>query len=521
MSDGREIELKLGMAPDDLARLSFSPPLASPALDPPSARQLASVYFDTPDFALSRAGVALRIRRSGDRVVQTVKAPGSGAAGLFDRPEWEIARPGPGLDLDHLRATGLAPFVDDALIARLQPIFSTEIHRTTYRLSGAAGHDAGESETGWEVEAALDFGRVVAGDRSEPICEVEFELVRGEPRRLFDLARQLLESVPARPLTLSKSERGVRLASGDGLRPVKARVPALNPRQGVAEAFQAIARSCLDHLLVNEQCLLATGDGEAIHQMRVALRRLRSGLRVFRPVVDGPRLAEIALELRWLLEQLGPARDAEVLRAEILAPVRNAAPDDAGLAALDAAAGRDLAGRLDVAVAAVRDRRFAALVLDLGAWIESGDWLGRPGAPLRPRLAAPITPFALRRLGKASRRLLREGGEDLARLSPEQRHQVRIRGKQARYAAEFFSALLPRKAVSGFLEDLGGLQDALGRLNDIAVALPRLAALPDPQAAQAAGRVAEWHRAREADLLAEAARAWRRLRQRDLPWDAP
>lgn len=506
MSDGREIELKLGLAPDDMVRLSSHPPLALPTQAPPASRRLASVYFDTPDFALARAGVALRVRSTGDGLVQTVKASGGGGAGLFDRPEWETALPGaePALDCDHLRATGLAPFADPALVARLQPMFSTEINRTTYRLGGEA----------WEVEAALDHGRVVAGERSEPICEVEFELVRGDPDRLFDLARQLLAAVPARPLSLSKSERGVRLASGDGLRPAKARVPALNPRLGVGEAFQTIARSCLDHLLVNEHCLLATGDGEAIHQMRVALRRLRSAIRLFRPVVEGPLLAEIGGELRWLLDRLGPARDAEVLRAEILAPVRAARPDDAGLAALDAAAGRDLAGRLDVAVAAVRDRRFAALVLDLGAWIESGD--GR--AARAAGLAEPISPFARRRLAKISRRLLRQGGEDLLALTPPERHEVRIRAKQARYAAEFFAALLPRKAVAGFIEDLAALQDALGRLNDLAVALPRLAALPDPAAAEAAERVAAWHRDGEAALLAEAARCWRRLRQREMPW---
>jgi len=515
MTDGREIELKLRLMPEDLARLSSTPPLISPALDPPAAHRLASVYFDTPDFALARAGVALRVRSTGRGLVQTVKTAGNRVGGLFDRPEWEIALPGvePDLDLAHLRATGLAPFADPALLGALRPRFSTEIHRTTYRIG-----DTGAEEGGWEVEAALDQGRVVAGEMSEPICELEFELVRGTPRRLFDLARQILETVSARPLSFSKSERGVRLACGDGLRPVKARAPALTPRQSVAEAFQAIARSCLDHLLANEQCLLATGDGEAIHQMRVALRRLRSAIRVFRPVVDGPRLAEIAAEMRWLLERLGPARDAEVVQSEILAPVRQARPEDQGLAALDAAAGLELAGHLDTAIAAVRDRRFAMLMLDLGAWIESGDWREPPGNAARTRLAAPITPFALRRLGKITRRLFRQGGGDLGRLSAEDRHEVRIRGKQARYAAEFFSALLPRKAVTLFLEDLACLQGKLGQLNDLAVALPRLAALPVVDAPGAAERVAVWHQADKAALLGEASRAWHRLRQQDLPW---
>lgn len=509
--DGREIELKLGVSPDDIALLSLSPLLSSEGEAPPPPRRLASIYFDTPDFTLAAAGVSLRVRWTGDGLVQTVKATGRGGAGLFDRPEWEQSLDRPVPDPSHLRATGLPIFADDALIRRLGPVFSTQVNRTIFRLGG--------DEYGWEVEAALDLGEVIAGPLSEPICEVEFELLRGSPERLFRLARQVLDTVPARPLSISKSERGVKLATGDTNRPVKGRIPQIGPDLTAAAAFQTIARSCLDHLLVNERCLLATGDAEAIHQMRVALRRLRSALRVFRPLVASPRLTEVKDDLRWLLERLGPARDAEVFLSDIIDPVVQDYPDDAGLAALREYWRSDRDARLDAALGAVRDRRFAALVLDLTAWVEAGDWLGAPGEPLRRKLEAPIGPFALRRLGKATRRMLRQGGDSLSRLSPEERHAVRILCKQTRYTAEFFASLVPRKQMKVFLGELTEVQDALGRLNDVAVAGPKLASgSSGGRHARAAGLVSGWHTARQAAMLAEAERAWKRVRARDLPW---
>ncbi|CCG41291.1 CYTH and CHAD domain-containing protein [Magnetospirillum molischianum] len=510
--DGREIELKLGVSPDDIALLSLRPPLSLEGEVPPPPRRMASIYFDTPDFTLAASGISLRVRWTGEGLVQTVKAAGGGSAGLFDRPEWEqqVERPVP--DPGHLRSTGLAVFADDFVVGRLSPMFSTQISRTVFRLGGV--------DDGWEIEAALDLGEVVAGPLSEPICEVELELLRGTPDRLFRLARQVLDTVPARPLSISKSERGVKLATGDTNRPVKARIPLIGPNLTAAAAFQTIARSCLDHLLVNERCLLATGDAEAIHQMRVALRRLRSAIKVFRPLVVSPRLAEVKGDLRWLLERLGPARDADVFLSEIIDPVVHDYPGDAGLAALRDYWQSDRDTRLEAAISAVRDRRFAALVLDLTAWVEAGDWLGSPGEAPRRKLESPITPFALHRLGKTSRRMLRQGGDSLTRLSPEERHAVRILCKQTRYTAEFFAALVPRKQMKVFLGELTEVQDALGHLNDIAVAAPKLAAGSNGggRHARAAGLVAGWHTARQAALLVEAERAWKRVRSRDLPW---
>jgi len=509
--DGQEIELKLAMAPEHMAALRLRPFLDGAE---PKLKRLASIYFDTPDFALSAAGISLRVRRIDNGHIQTVKAPSTGAGGLFSRREWESPVIGAILNPDLLRATGLAIF-DDELIAHLTPAFSTDIRRTVYHLTGTDGGLQGE----WEVEAALDLGAVVAGDHSEPVCEVEFELVKGSSAHLFVLAGQVLESVPARPLVSSKAERGYRLASGHADEPTKAKAPPLTPTMTVADAFQTIARSCLDHLLTNERCLLATGNGEAVHQMRVALRRLRSALKVFRPVLDTPRLAEIKADLRWLLEHLGPARDADVFLAEIIDPVVARHPNDSALAALRGHWQADRDAKLRAACDAVASRRFAELVLGLGQWVEVGDWLGSPDHPRRRRLDAPIAPFALARLDKAVGKLIRVSGDNLGRLAPEELHAVRIQGKQVRYTGEFFATLVPRKTMKVFLAELSELQDFLGQINDISVAVPKLSGRhAEGGKSRAAGLVAGWHQSRRAQLLASAEKSWKRWRNSPLPW---
>jgi triphosphatase len=506
-----ETELKLALQPDDMARLRRRPLLQAKRHGKPQTRHLRSVYFDTPDFVLAKSGVCLRIRTSADGRRQTVKTAGTRASGLFTRREWEAPVASSVPDAALLRATGLELFADQEQIERLGPVFATDVRRTVYRLGEG-------SDDGWEVEVALDSGEISAGPAREAICEVEIELVRGRPECLFALARDLSEAVPVRLMALSKSDRGYQLAAGTPLRPVKTRPVPLEPGMTVAAGFQTIARGCLDHLLANERCLLANGDAEAVHQMRVALRRLRSAMKAFGRVVEGPQLAEARAALAWLLDHLGPARDAEVFLTTIVDPV---AADHPGLPAVEALRADWLAdkeAKSATALEAVRDRRFTNLLLSLGAWVEAGDWLGRNG----PLLEQDLGPFAERLLAKSDKKLRRAGHGGLDHLTADELHRVRILGKQLRYTSEFFAAFTPRRATKAFLADLSALQDTLGQINDIAVAQPKLAAAqPDPERAWAAGLVTGWHEARRAPLLIRAKRAWKRWLGHKRPWRTP
>ncbi len=506
-----DIDLKLGLDAATMAALKRHPLVKELRHGPAKTQRLSTVYWDTPDLALARGGIVVRVRASGPTRVQTVKTAGIRGAGRLARQEWDWPLTGEAPDAARLASTGLTLLREDGVLARLAPAFSTELQRCLYRL--------GDAE--WEVELALDSGEVGAGTAREPVCEAEIRLIRGQPVHLFNFARRLADAVPARILALAKSERGSRLASGTPPVPVKSAPVVIAADQSVATAFQAIARNCLDHLLANERCLLATGDPEAIHQMRVALRRLRSAMRVFRPAIAGPQMTEIRDHLGWLLGHLGPARDDDVFLAEIVEPVAAAHPETAPLAALrsDWRARRER--NLAAALAAVADRRFTTLALDVAAWIEAGDWLQ---ASDRTLLADATGPFAQRVLAKHDKRLDRAGGASLAGLTAAELHQARIRGKQLRYAGEFFAPLWRKKATRPFLMALAELQDVLGQLNDIAVAATRLTAPQDDAPfndggrAWAAGLVAGWHAALRPCLVAKAQKAWKRYRKSERFW---
>ena len=505
--DGDDIELKLRFEPGDMARLRRHSLLQRLRQGTTTSARLSSVYLDTPDMALARAGVSVRVRANGRRHQLTVKTAGSRGAGLIARREWEWPLDGDFPDPTLLRSTGLAVLRPPEILAKLAPVFSTRLRRTLYHL--------GEAE--WQAALALDQGEVDAGDACEPVCEAELELVSGSPHHLFALAHQIAAAVPARLLVLAKSDRGYQLAAGTPPLPLKAKTVTMSERLTVGAAFRAIARNCLDHLLANERCLLATRDPEAIHQMRVALRRLRSAMRVFRSATAGPQLAAVRAEIGWLLSHLGPARDDDVFLAEIVEPVMAAHPETAPLAALRAQWRAEHDRHLAEAMAAVADRRFTTMLLTVAEWVEAGDWLTAPDR--QPLLDEPILPFARRTLAKRDKRLRAAGGEDLAKLSEADLHHTRILGKQLRYAGEFFAPLFPAKATSAFLDGMADLQDLLGKLNDIAVAASRLAGgRHDGPRAWAAGLVAGWHAGRRPKLLAGAAEAWKAHREARRFW---
>src|SRR5512134_61521 len=314
----QEVELKLRLPPEALARLRrLSLPGAAPVARAVSER-LHSIYFDTPELALRRAGLALRLRRAGRRWVQTLKGGGSAEAGLHRRSEWEGAVPGPELDLSRLRAPEAALLHQPEVREALRPVFITEFRRRR-RLLRFEGGDT--------VEFCVDRGEVRTEHAALPICEIELELKSGSPQRLFDLGFTLARELPVRLESASKAERGYALAQAEPPAPRKAGTVELAPETSVNEAFKAIVRSCLTQLQANEDGMLEGRDPEYLHQMRVALRRLRSALGMFRAVLSREALEPPAQELKWLAAGLGPARDWDVFMGETLPRV--AAPSGA------------------------------------------------------------------------------------------------------------------------------------------------------------------------------------------------
>lgn len=510
---GTEIELKLEVDPRALDRLRRHAVVRDHKQGRAVTRTLTSVYFDTPDHALHAAGASLRVRHIGARRLQAVKtrpdsaAVEKGASGHLHRGEWEHEIDSDAPDPAALREAGLDDLLDTKGLAEtLRPIFATRFRRSAYVLS----------DDGWEIELTLDSGEVDTGSAQTPICEAELELRRGRPADLYALARRLADDVPLRVALGSKADRGYRLATGATPTAVKAPPLVLKDTLTTAQAIQSIGAACLQHLLLNEPVLRDTQAPEAVHQMRVALRRLRSALSLFKPLLGGAEAEAITGELKWITGELGGARDLDVFIAEILGPVAAASPEDAMLAALM----EDFRARRDAAYAqaleAVASPRFTRMVLDVSAWLEAGAWLSPDDEMARARLDSPVRGLAADILGRRHAKALKKG-RHFARLDAEHRHDVRIVVKKLRYASEFFASLFSAKKAKAFRKALAGVQDHLGSLNDVAVAqdLLRTTAIdtPDTGRAYAAGEVAGWHRARvegpKAHALDNATAAWK------------
>jgi CHAD domain-containing protein len=293
----------------------------------------------------------------------------------------------------------------------------------------------------------------------------------------------------------------------------------------VDQAIQAILRKCLQHWCANEAAALDGSDPEGVHQMRVAIRRLRSAFSVFGRLIDPAQRARLSDQAKAIVTGLGPARDWDVFLAELLAPVQAARQDDAGLSRLAAAAVAARAHGYAQARAAIETRAYTRFVLQLGRWIEASGWRDQPTERGGTWLDRPIDEFASHLLGRRLRKALKRG-QDFAQLSAEERHRLRIALKKLRYATEFFEALYPEKQTRPYLAALKDLQDGLGHLNDVAVAQRLIGSLLDGAGRNgdraglegAAGLVVGWHARGVADLEPEIVRAWQEFADRPAFW---
>lgn len=504
-----ETEIKLAMDAEALRPLPRLPIIAAHSLYRPVTRRLRSTYFDTDQLALQERGVAVRLRQAGRRSLQTIKLAGSSAGGLHQRREWETHTPLNTLDFSVIDDVELRDWLERVDLRRdLRPVFETDFRRTQRLLR--IGDD--------EIELAIDRGEVRTPSRAEPICEVELELKSGDVARLFEIAQALNKALPLRVEPRSKAERGYRLftAAQDG--PCKAEAPELAPDLSANAAFVRVANSCLAQLQANELGLLRSDDIEYVHQMRVALRRLRSAISVFRGLIPKQASETVVAPLRWLAGELNDARNWDVFIEEALPTILQANSAEAALTWLQQQAQAEQQSSRQRARAAVGSARYRSMLLSVGQWLATHAWTA--AAPPEA-LALSARELAEMTLAERHKRL-RKRGKDLANLTTEERHALRIAAKKLRYAAEFFSSIFSKREVQAYVGALAKLQDVLGRLNDAATTSELL----DKLAAQATaatehgvlGYVRGWmasHAVRTAQRLEP---VWREFKQVQRFW---
>jgi len=470
-----EAELKLRLARADHAAIAASPALAAAR---PRRQRLQGFYFDTPDCAVAGHGMVLRLRREANRWVQGLKSANDASGGLHVRQEWEYRRADAVLDLSRFAATPLAKLADAGrLHERLAPAFRVDVTRTTWHLAPAPGT---------RLEVALDEGVVASGVRTERISELEIECLEGAPEAAFDLAALLLDAAPLHPSTVTKAERGYRLFRRARLAPVKARPIDLEESLAPGAAARRVIAAGLAQLLANEEGVLRSTDPEFVHQARIALRRMRSALRIFREPVGEERARTWRDALGDVARALGAARDWDVFGEETFPPLAAGHGDATVTAALTRRIERERRSSRAAARAALRSAGYARVVLDLARWIALPA-AGEAGGE-------PLAGFAARTLRKRHKRLVRDA-EGLAHLPPAERHRVRIDAKRLRYGVDALASLFKAKRVDGYREALEALQDALGETNDAAAAAQLLPRLNPP--AEFAAFARGWLAARE------------------------
>ncbi|MBV8921004.1 CYTH and CHAD domain-containing protein [Bradyrhizobium sp.] len=460
-----EIELKLLVDPDRLADFNDVGVIATHARSKGTRKHLKSIYYDTPRRTLRRNGLSLRVRQSGARFVQTVKLESAGDP--LRRGEWEASVPSADPDV------ALAmPFVPEELrpeIAHdgLEAVFTADIHRHERVLDMPAG----------TIEIAFDHGLLKAGAWSQPVSEIELELKGGSPSTIYDLALRLSEHGPVKPSIRSKSARGHDLAADT---PPTARKPGklhLDPAVALDDAFATILRACLHHLL---QSLPAAEDGrdpEGIHQLRVALRRLRTAFDLMRAAGPLSRLDTLRSEAKWLAQGLSAARDWDIFRKNTLPEIASACPSIGGFDALGDVAEQRRTDAYRKVRFVLADRRATSFILGLGAWIETRGWRGDIPPARLGQFAGPAANFARQLLSTQHAKVLKRG-RHFKSLDPDQRHRLRLAVKKLRYVAEFLLPLSgPRKAAKRFADKLAEFQEELGAYNDMAVTAKLLAGL--------------------------------------------
>jgi inorganic triphosphatase YgiF len=457
---GAEIELKLATSKRGLQQAMALSWLKKQAGDGSHKQELTSVYFDTDDFVLRKHDISLRVRKIGEQRLQTIKANSSA---LVARDEWEteIDRDEPKLEL--ARDTALAPLLTAKLTKQLKPVFETRVERVIIPLH------IGDSD----IELAFDQGSVASADAKLDLSEIEIELKHGDRSEVARLAKKLARTAPVTLSVRAKAELGYALLDGALDAPVFAE-PIMMARQAtVTDVFATVGLACLRQIAGNEGAV-RNGDPEGIHQMRVGLRRMRAALSLFKDMLQDGEVKGLKRELKWLTEQLGPARDLDVFVSNTLTPYRAKHPDWQELEILERDLERSRNGGFATARAAAGSERFRSILLDCALWLLDGGWRTDSDALTQALRGRPARAFAQDEIARRIRKISKQARK-LERLDWRKRHKLRIAVKKVRYGREFFAALRCDGGKAGRKLDraLKGLQSELGTLNDMRVHLER------------------------------------------------
>jgi len=505
----REIKVRFRTDRDGLKRAQASQVMAS--VSAPRTESIRSTCFDTASGDLRKNGIVLHIHRKGrGKPILGVKAAQEGDGPLAGKQvEVPSADMQPDLSqFDEATASELSALVGSSPLAAQ---FETTIKRRTILV------ERGRSQ----IEVAFDDGVVAVASQSVPLTEIELELKSGDEPALYDLAMSLADELPLRLDFVSKGERGFQAMFGGASAAVKATPIQFAPGATLDDAVQAVLSNTLRHFVANWAAIREAEDPNAIHQIRVALRRMRAALAMFKRALPCSEFDLLREEAKCIASALGPARDCDVFRDTAehgpLAHPDRPANCNTLLVAIEK---RRITAYAD-ARSQLEDRDTTLFVLKVQSLLARRAWRYALSGPELAQLTAPASDFAEQILDRLRNRALKRG-KDLAQLPDEARHDLRIVLKNLRYGAEFYRGLFGRRRdVQTYLRTTSALQDLLGAYNDAVTAKQFMSGLATPHDADAEpafGFILGWQ-ARGASLAdAELGAAWKTFKQAKPFW---
>lgn len=481
-----QFELKLTGVASDLRRtfrsLNGKRPITSNSV---------STHFDTRGRRLWRRGFSLRLQATDDELCLVLEQLGdkSRKHGL-----WVSALTEPMVGIDLLPDDAPRSEIGVILPEELQPLFTSDIHgaKRRFEFKGAS------------VEASLTLGQISNDDRETPVAELSFRRLSGSGAALLSYVAALAQEHNLVFGARSIAARGMELADDAPPATIKAAKPVLDGSDTLERAVAKIVVLATEQIIGSIAAAEDGRDPEGVHQLRVALRRLRSALTLFKDRL-GSRGEVLNASARSALKQLGAARDLDVFLLETIPPVQCGDPDNPDLQRLVRIAEQQKRMAYEDVRKLVRDRAFNDFLFELLRVSEEG------GLVLNGRDEL-LRPSAIALLQKGHKKVLK-AGRNFAQLAHPQRHEVRIALKKLRYACDFFQVLFPGKRTRAYLKRLANLQDDLGKLNDATVAETLVDQLTDDDtnAANGAALIKGWYRHRLQTVEPHMLGAWRKF----------
>ncbi|MFH5878731.1 CHAD domain-containing protein [Arthrobacter sp. NA-172] len=415
----------------------------------PAEHQLEAVYFDTDGLVLARHRMTLRRRTGGSDSGWHLKLPAAGDS----REEIHAPLGQPETVPEELEERLLA-FTRQAV---LRPVARIHTHRTTHRLQGSEGVTLAEF-----VDDHVTAETLHPAQPEKPWREWEIELVHGDEALFQDAERVLSETGATRSGHASKLAR----AFGSAWPAAVPASPKARPKGPAGDAVVAYVASQIAELTALDY-KVRQGADDAVHHMRSATRRLRSALATFGKLFDAEAVTNLKVELKWLTEALGKARDAEVLRDRI-GDLLNEQPD--GL--LSGPAATKITEDLEDAF----NLGYREMLHSLGTarYFRLMDALDkfRDEPPAKPRAGKKARPVTAKLAAKAIKRLRRSQKAAAGSTGVEHDtalHQVRKDAKRLRHAAEALQDVHGKPAVR-LAKDAQKIQKILGEHQDSAIA---------------------------------------------------